>query len=188
MLIYISMVRPDIELIFRKIFRLNRIILLYISPLLIYSILTNVKFLFTDFGHVSVSVGLFPFSNTDTLSTIFAILLVNGIYDYFVLKKSNLLTLLLEFLLLLTAMNIKYIAIIIFSMAIYVVMKSKRFYVYVLEIMIIILISIFIIDPTISKSRVIEIPHSPVFIISGMIISGVVKEHSMIFGQVLKVL
>ena len=187
LLIYISIFDLPIERIFRNIITISRILVLINLPAIIFNLITyNVQII--EFRADDKITGFFPFNNNnEPLVRLFSIVLLKDFYDAFIVQRSyknkrkSYILFFLEYLLLLTSVNLKYIIMLTSIFGLMILLKSRH------KVRNILLFSFVLIIPTMVFSSYIQrrfksVQNAPVYQTAERIFRDEIEEHSIFVG------
>ena len=179
---FVSINRINIFKVVKNIVFLSRLFIIINLPKIVFKIIKIGPLIFQDFGGLDSANAFFPFGDSDTLTLLYSIVLIDDFYKHYFLEKKRFVLIFLESLLLITTMNVKYIVVLIGALGLVSIIKKKINVRKLVMIFLLVLIPILFIFPKLYSNRFVSIGFSPIFSISAMILSGNVDEHNLLFG------
>lgn len=186
LLFYISIFDMPVERIFRNIVTISRFLILINLPAIIFNLITyNVQII--EFRANDKITGFFPFqNNNEQLVRLYAIVLLKDFYDAFIIpgsknKTKSYILFALEYLLLLSSVNLKNIIMLTSIFGLTILLKSRHKVRNILLFSIMLVIPAIIFSPYIQR-RFKSVQRAPVFETAVRIFGDEIEEFSMLIG------
>ena len=150
-------------------------------PVLLFK-LVRYNFAILQSENNDLIVGFFPFNNADALPWMYVVVLLKDFYAIFVQNKFRyLLLFMFEFLLLLSSLNFKFFTIVVVCVSIVVVTRLKDKMRAVISLSLLSIYPVTLLLPLFHNYSN-NLKNAPVYVTTQLIVDGVVKEYSMLFG------